>query len=214
MNRGNCQRARIWPSRSPYTCHQTHVCPLWQDILLHLLWVHRTQQHAAPVLLEGRSPSDWRGRWMTAHVVIQPPVQSRTPSQCFLSSLIHLSSLKYLLQPHPRAWNYGNSPVMELLVINQYSWPQRWTHNINYYNSCASLEEEVCGRGQRWQSSQSLRFLWGWLRLALRRKWAGRAWMAEEWGLRWWGKPLSHCSLSKTPRFPRITDAALTYLTV
>lgn len=36
--------------------------------------------------------------------------------------------------------------------------------------------------------------------------------MAEEWG-----KPLSHCSLScslsKTPGFPRITDAAFTYLT-
>lgn len=75
------------------------------------------------------------------HVVIRPPVQSRTPSQCFLSSLIHLSSLKYHSQPHPRAWNYGNSPVMELLVINQYSWPQRWTHNINYYNSCAPFEE-------------------------------------------------------------------------
>lgn len=141
MNRGHSQRTRIWSSPSPYTWHQTHVCPIWQDILLHLFWVYRMQQHAAPVLLEGRAPSDWRGRWMTAHVVIRPPVQSRTPSQCFLSSLIHLSSLKYHLQPHPRAWNYGNSPVMELLVINQYSWPQRWTHNINYYNSCTSFEE-------------------------------------------------------------------------
>lgn len=143
--RSHCHQQGTFPPRTYLTqfvpVHVTSdTCPIWQDILLHLFWADRTQQHAALVLLEGSSPSDWGG-WTTAHVVIRPPVQSRTPSQCFLSSLIHLSSLKYHSRPHPQAWNDGNSPVMELLVINQYSWPRRWTHNINYYNSCASFEE-------------------------------------------------------------------------
>lgn len=142
--------------------------------------------------LEGEGADGWQHIWSSG----LPQPSPEPHASVFCRHFFHLSSLKFHSQPHPRALNYGNSSVMELLVINQYTWPEHWTHNINYYNFCGSFGEQVCGRGPWRQSSQSLGFLRGWLRLVLRRKWAGgggwceeprAAWMAERWGLRWWG---------------------------